>query len=167
MALGSSILQDWPQPDTLAPLAEFSRWFCADRCFPRQHHRDLACEMPTHTSSRVARRSLCRAGFVWKPVRLVNPASYTSLTVRCRVPNPSVVKQIRAALASPEMKAIAEDPRLAVDDKSKKGVVVSINWVPKGEFDAGARAIADHLKKLGCDGLIYQLESGRPFADSR
>jgi len=93
-----------------------------------------------------------------------NPALPTSLTIRCTAPSHSVVKQIKAALTSAEMKAIGDDPRLKIDDSdSEKGILVAVNWVPKGEWDDGARKVADYLKKLSCDGFLYQLESGRPF----
>ena len=87
----------------------------------------------------------------------------TSLTIRCQAPSQDVVQQIEAALDSPEMAAVAKDPQLSSNCKgSEKGVSVTVNWVPKGRFEQSARAIAGHLEKLGCDELVFQLESGRP-----
>jgi PhoPQ-activated pathogenicity-related protein len=86
----------------------------------------------------------------------------TSLTIRCQAPNEDVVQQIQATLDSPEMKALAEDPRLSSNSKaSEKGVFVALNWIPKGRFEESVRAIAAHLKELGCDKFVFQIESGR------
>ena len=77
-----------------------------------------------------------------------NPALPTSLTLEIRRPQSRTSsRQIKDALRSPEFKTIGEDPRLKVDDKdADKGIAVTLNWVPKGEFDDGARAIADRLE---------------------
>ncbi|QDU45637.1 PhoPQ-activated pathogenicity-related protein [Symmachiella dynata] len=91
----------------------------------------------------------------------------TSLTLKFIAPNQQAIDTIKKAMSSPQMKAVGDDPRLKVDEKTDKGLVVTFNWVPKGEWDDGARSIADYLKNLGCDDFQYQLESGRPFGDKK
>ena len=92
-----------------------------------------------------------------------DPTLPTSLTIRCRAPNEDVVQRIQGALNSPDMKALAEDPRLTSQSKpSEKDVSVTLNWIPKGRFEKGARAIAGFLEKMGCRKFVLQIESGRP-----
>lgn len=97
------------------------------------------------------------------PFAKKNPALPTSLTIRCAAPGKETVEQIIKALASPELKSLAKDPRVSTDGKAaEKGIAVSLNWVPLGDFEKGARAIAGQLTKLGCDDIVFQIESGRP-----
>jgi len=92
----------------------------------------------------------------------------SSLTVKCKVPTQAIVDHIGVALYSPQMKAIGEDPRMkVVQNGSEESSLVSINWVPKGEWDDGARSIASYLEQIGCSDFIYQIESGRPFENSK
>lgn len=96
-----------------------------------------------------------------------DPGLPTSLTVKCHVPTQALVDHIGIALHSNEMQQIGEDARMkTVKNGSDQSSIVSINWVPKGEWDDGARKIASYLKQIGCKDFIYQIESGRPFESS-
>ncbi|MEZ6068944.1 MAG: PhoPQ-activated pathogenicity-related family protein [Pirellulales bacterium] len=90
-----------------------------------------------------------------------NPTLPTSLTLHCKVPSNEVVEQIKQALDSPQMQAIGDDPRLTTSGEGDN-LTVTLNWVPKGAFEDGARAIAGYLGTLGCDNFSFQMESGRP-----
>ena len=96
-----------------------------------------------------------------------NPALPTSLTLQFVAPSKEVVNVIKKAMTSPEMKAIGDDPRLKVDEDSEKGIIATFHWVPKGEWDDGARAIGENLENRGGDGFQYRLESGRPFDEQK
>ena len=90
-----------------------------------------------------------------------DPTLPTSLTLRCSVPSEEAITQIKAALSTPQMQAIGEDPRLTTDGEGES-LTLTLNWVPKGRFEDGARAIAGYLGTLGCDDFAFQMESGRP-----
>ena len=91
-----------------------------------------------------------------------DPTLPTSLTIHFQAPNERVIQQIEGTLKSPEMKAIAEDPRLTTNGKeSKEGVSLTLNWIPKGRFEKSAGAIVGFLKKLDCGKFVVQIESGR------
>jgi len=91
-----------------------------------------------------------------------DPTLPTSLTILFRAPNEEVVQEISDALSSPEMQAVAEDPRLTNGGVlSGEGVAVTLNWVPKGRFEKGARAIIGFLESVGCGEFALQIESGR------
>ncbi|MFV2091108.1 MAG: hypothetical protein ACC642_10640 [Pseudomonadales bacterium] len=97
-----------------------------------------------------------------------DPTLPTSLTIHFQAPTEAVVKQIEEALDSPEILALAEDPRLTSDGRvSEKELAQTLNWIPKGRLGSSARGIADFLEKLGGSDLIYQIESGRFAPSSR
>ncbi len=97
-----------------------------------------------------------------------DPTLPTSLTLRCQAPNHDVVQQIRATLASPEMKALADDPKLSSDgEASGNAVMITLNWIPKGRFEEGAGAVAAFMKKLGCSDFMFRIESGRLTPSSK
>ncbi len=86
----------------------------------------------------------------------------TSLTIHFRAPNEEVLQKISATLDSPDMKALAEDPQLSNGGAaSAEGVAATLNWIPKGRFEKGARAIVGYLEKMGCGKFALQIESGR------
>ncbi len=92
-----------------------------------------------------------------------DPTLPTSLTIHFLAPNEDVLQEIRSALDSPDMKAIAEDPQLTNGGvASAEGVTATLNWIPKGRFEKGARAIFGSLEKMGCGNFSLQIESGRP-----
>jgi PhoPQ-activated pathogenicity-related protein len=90
-----------------------------------------------------------------------DPTLPTSLTLRCQVPSADVVAQITEALESPQMQAVCGDPRLITAAGEGDTQTLTLNWLPKGHFEDGARTIAGYLKSLGCDEFEFEIESGR------
>jgi hypothetical protein len=56
---------------------------------------------------------------------------------------------------------VCGDPRLITAAGEGDTQTLTLNWLPKGHFEDGARTIAGYLKSLGCDEFEFEIESGR------
>lgn len=80
----------------------------------------------------------------------------TSLTLVCSAPNESAAwKVVR------EAKTFAKNRSFAADGLTTHvhGRRCYLNWVPNGDFRAGAKILTEHLTEQQCDTFAYQLES--------
>jgi len=84
----------------------------------------------------------------------------TTVTVKCVAPSAESADEIEKALSTKKIPGVDSEIRTAVATGSAESVRLSVNWTPKGQFEASALAVTGFLKQMDCSGFAYQLESG-------